>query len=34
MVLGAKGRIVVPKQSRRGIGSVSESAAREAATVR
>jgi bifunctional DNA-binding transcriptional regulator/antitoxin component of YhaV-PrlF toxin-antitoxin module len=34
MVLGAGGRIVVPKRTRRGIGSVTESAARRAATVR
>jgi hypothetical protein len=34
MVLGATGRIVVPKRSRRGIHSVTDSAAREAATVR
>jgi hypothetical protein len=34
MVLGVRGRIVVPKRSRRGIGSVTESAARRAVTVR
>jgi hypothetical protein len=34
MVLGAEGHIVVPKRSRRGIGSVTEPAARRAVTVR